>query len=113
MNGVQVFHGVATFVGGDPCPGCGTAYLTMTVDPMHPHNPAECVAFKRGYEAGQAMAAARISELEDHIDYDAARADIDNSCGRNSAAVAVAHEIEARRGREWDGTLTARQRGGR
>jgi hypothetical protein len=40
-----------------PCEGCGLAYLTVAANPHNPHNPAECAAYKRGYEAGKAAAA--------------------------------------------------------
>ncbi len=40
----------------EPCPGCGLAYLTCAANPLLPHNPAVCKAFKDGYEAGLAAA---------------------------------------------------------
>jgi hypothetical protein len=39
-----------------PCPGCGTAYAVMTVDPLHPHDFATCEAYHRGFKDGQAFA---------------------------------------------------------
>jgi hypothetical protein len=35
------------------CPGCGKSYVTMTVNWMHPHNFAECAAYRRGFEDGK------------------------------------------------------------
>jgi hypothetical protein len=51
---IGVFNAPA--IGMEPCPGCGTAYLTGAVNPFRPHNPAECVAYRRGFEAGVAYA---------------------------------------------------------
>lgn len=41
---------------GSPCPGCGMAYLTCTVNPMYPHDFATCEAYHRGFRDGQALA---------------------------------------------------------
>jgi hypothetical protein len=48
---------------------------------------------------------ARIDELEDSIRLDEAEADIAQSYGRNTSAVRVAAQIQARRGKDWSGAV--------
>jgi hypothetical protein len=55
MTGYSTLSGVST-ISAVPCEGCGFAYLTNTVNLLHPHDPAACAAYKRGYEAGRAAA---------------------------------------------------------
>jgi len=58
--GTQVFTGTimssSLCAAPTACPGCGTAYLTCAVNPMYPHNFAECAAYKRGFADGLAAA---------------------------------------------------------
>jgi hypothetical protein len=44
----------ATTLAAAKCDGCGLAWLVNAANPLYPHNPEVCAAYRRGYEDGKA-----------------------------------------------------------